>query len=234
MRENRHVIPQTQPTEPGYYCVMILSSVHMPQGGSPQRSKGLKRQGSALIERVENTPFRQPKNAKITQKCGFEPKFSPLGPKFSHARMPRSALPPPCGAFRKFHTRCVPSQLILRMKNSGSEESLAVDAARFRVRHFPPGGAAWRTYGSPRFAPPLFSSAPDLSSLSVQGQCWCPRVAACAPHAHTKQAAEHMGALAALVSLKCPGEASISSLREPKSPSTPRGRLRGSLTPPTL
>eukprot|EP00964_Phaeocystis_antarctica_P041366 scaffold23653_cov96-Phaeocystis_antarctica.AAC.7 len=34
---------------------------------------------------------------------------------------------------RKFHTKCVPSQLILRMKNSGSEESLAVDAARFCV-----------------------------------------------------------------------------------------------------
>eukprot|EP00964_Phaeocystis_antarctica_P068486 scaffold41479_cov58-Phaeocystis_antarctica.AAC.2 len=29
---------------------------------------------------------------------------------------------------RKFHTKCVPSHLILRTKNSGSEESLAVDA----------------------------------------------------------------------------------------------------------
>eukprot|EP00964_Phaeocystis_antarctica_P025472 scaffold14318_cov39-Phaeocystis_antarctica.AAC.1 len=32
---------------------------------------------------------------------------------------------------RKFNTKCVPSQLILLAKNSGSEESLAVDAARF-------------------------------------------------------------------------------------------------------
>eukprot|EP00964_Phaeocystis_antarctica_P025471 scaffold14317_cov63-Phaeocystis_antarctica.AAC.2 len=32
---------------------------------------------------------------------------------------------------RKFNTKCVPSQLSLLAKNSGSEESLAVDAARF-------------------------------------------------------------------------------------------------------
>ena len=50
--KNRHVIPQTQPTETGYYYLMLLSSVYMPQGGSPQRSKGLKRKGPALIERV--------------------------------------------------------------------------------------------------------------------------------------------------------------------------------------
>ena len=29
--------------------------VYMPQGGSPQRSKGLKRKGPVLIELVENT-----------------------------------------------------------------------------------------------------------------------------------------------------------------------------------
>eukprot|EP00964_Phaeocystis_antarctica_P084843 scaffold53518_cov32-Phaeocystis_antarctica.AAC.2 len=46
---------------------------------------------------------------------------------------------------RNVHTKCVPSQLILRMKNSGSEESLAVDAARFCVRHFPPGAPACPT-----------------------------------------------------------------------------------------
>ena len=74
MRKNRHVIPQTQPTEPGYYCVMISSSVHMPQGGSPQRSKGLKRKGPALIEHVENTPFAGKMNARIAEKWGFEPK----------------------------------------------------------------------------------------------------------------------------------------------------------------
>ena len=81
----------------------------------------------------------------------------------------------PAAPFKKIHTKCVPSQLILRMKNSGSEESLAVDAARFRVRHFPPVGSAGVTYPSPYIKPPPFSSAPDLSSLSVQGQCWCPR-----------------------------------------------------------
>ena len=46
---------------------------------------------------------------------------------------------------RKFNTKCVPSQLILLAKNSGSEESLAVDAARFCVRHFPPGAPACPT-----------------------------------------------------------------------------------------
>ena len=83
----------------------------MPQGGSPQHSKGLKRKGPALIERVVNMPFRRPKNAKITPKRGFEPKFPPHGPKFSHARMALSAL----RRLRNTHTRCVPSQLILRM-----------------------------------------------------------------------------------------------------------------------
>ena len=29
----------------------------------------------------------------------FEPKFSALGPNFSHARMARGTMPPPCGAF---------------------------------------------------------------------------------------------------------------------------------------
>ena len=33
-----------------YYCVVISSSVNMLQGGSPQRSKGLKRQGPAFID----------------------------------------------------------------------------------------------------------------------------------------------------------------------------------------
>ena len=73
----------------------------MPQVGSTQRSKGLQRKGPVLIERVENTLsdyFRRPKNAKIAPKCGFEPKFSALGPNFSHARMARGTMPPPCGA----------------------------------------------------------------------------------------------------------------------------------------
>ena len=147
----------------------------MPQGGSPQRNKGLKRKGSAITERVENSPFRRPKKAKIAQKWGFEPKFSPLWPKILHARMRVAPCRRPAAPFRKFHTICVPSQLILRMKNSGSEESLAVDAARFRVRHFPPVAPACPMYVSPRIASPPFSCAPDPSSLSVQGQCWCPR-----------------------------------------------------------
>ena len=45
----------------------------MLQGGSPQRSKGLKRQGQALIESVENTPFQGPENVKIAPKWGVEP-----------------------------------------------------------------------------------------------------------------------------------------------------------------
>ena len=56
---------------------MILSSVYMPQGGSPQRSKGLESKGLVLIEREENTPFRWPKNAKIAPKWGLEPELSP-------------------------------------------------------------------------------------------------------------------------------------------------------------
>eukprot|EP00964_Phaeocystis_antarctica_P060108 scaffold35820_cov65-Phaeocystis_antarctica.AAC.1 len=48
----------------------------------------------------------------------------------------------PAAPYRKFHTKCVPSQLILRTKNSGSEESLAVDAARFCVRHNGTKGSA--------------------------------------------------------------------------------------------
>ena len=147
----------------------------MPQGGSPQRSKGLKRKGPALIERVENTPFRRPKRAKFAPKWGFEPKFSPLRPKFRTRAWHLAPCLRPAAPLRKFHTICVPSQLILRMKNSGSKESLAVDAARFRVRHFPPVGSAGVTYCSPLITPPPFSSAPDPSSLSVQGGCWCPR-----------------------------------------------------------
>ena len=60
------------------------------------------------------------------------------------------------------------------MKNSDSEESLAVGCTRFCVRHFPPGAPACTTYPSPRFNTPLLSPAPDLSPLSVQGQCRCP------------------------------------------------------------
>ena len=72
----------------------------------------------------------------------------------------------PCrcvAAPRKFHNKCVPSHLILCMKNSGSEESLAVDAARFCVRHNGAKGSAGitKTPGCPN--PPLLSSAPDLS-----------------------------------------------------------------------
>eukprot|EP00964_Phaeocystis_antarctica_P153698 scaffold122048_cov63-Phaeocystis_antarctica.AAC.2 len=52
----------------------------------------------------------------------------------------------PAAPFRKFHTKCAPSHLILRAKNSESEESLAVDAARFCVRHFPPGASACPTF----------------------------------------------------------------------------------------
>jgi len=81
----------------------------------------------------------------------------------------------PAAPFRKFHTKCVPSHLILRMKNSGSEESLAVDAARFCVRHNGAKGSAGITQTSPRLHTPLLSSAPDLSPLSGQGQCRCPR-----------------------------------------------------------
>ena len=51
----------------------------------------------------------------------------------------------PCRRLRRIlknHTKCVPSHLILRMKNSESEESLAVDAARFCVRHNGTKGSA--------------------------------------------------------------------------------------------
>ena len=61
-------------TEPGYYCLMIVSSVYMPQGGSLQRSRGLQSKGPVLVERVGNMPFRGPNNAKIAPKWGFEPK----------------------------------------------------------------------------------------------------------------------------------------------------------------
>ena len=52
-----------------------------------------------LIERLENTLSDGKKMPKSPPKWGFEPNFSVLGPNFSHARMARSALPPPCGAF---------------------------------------------------------------------------------------------------------------------------------------
>ena len=60
------------------------------------------------------------------------------------------------------------------MKNSGSEESLAVGCTRFCVRHFPPVDQRWITQQSPRINTPLLRPAPDLSPLSVQGQCRCP------------------------------------------------------------
>ena len=47
----------------------------MPQGGSPQRSKGLKRKGPVLIERVENTLSNGQNNAKIASKWGSNPNF---------------------------------------------------------------------------------------------------------------------------------------------------------------
>ena len=62
--KNRHVIPQNQLTKPSYYCLMVLSSLYMPHGGSPQRSRGFKRKSPLLIVRVENTPFRWPKKPK--------------------------------------------------------------------------------------------------------------------------------------------------------------------------
>ena len=55
-----------------------------------------------IIERVENTLSDGLNNAKIARKSGFEPNFSALGPKFSHARMARGALPPLCGALEYF------------------------------------------------------------------------------------------------------------------------------------
>ena len=60
------------------------------------------------------------------------------------------------------------------MKNSRSDESLAVDAARFCVRHNGAKGSAGNTQTSPRLNTPLLSSTPDLSPLSVQSQCRCP------------------------------------------------------------
>ena len=54
-----------------------------------------------LIEQVENTA-KKTKSPKNGQKCGFEPNFLPLGPRFLHARMACSALPPLCGALENF------------------------------------------------------------------------------------------------------------------------------------
>ena len=54
------------------YCLMILSSVYMPQGGSAQRSKGLESKGPVLTEREEHTPSDGPKVPKSPQKWGVE------------------------------------------------------------------------------------------------------------------------------------------------------------------
>ena len=114
-----------------------------------------------------------PKMPESPQNRGSNPKFRHSGRTF-RTRAWRVA---PCrrsAAPRKIHTKCVPSHLILRMKNSGSEESLAVDAARFCVRHNGAKGSAGITKTSGCLHTPLLSSAPDLSPLSGQGQCRCP------------------------------------------------------------
>ena len=118
---------------------------NMPQGGSPQRSKGLKRKGPVLIERIENTLSDGQKMPKSPQNGGSNPFFRHSDRTFRTRAWRVAPCRRPAAPFRKFHTKCVPSHLILRTKNSGSEESLAVDAARFCVRHFPPGAPACPT-----------------------------------------------------------------------------------------
>ena len=129
-----------------YYYLMILSSVYMPQGGSLQRSKGLKRNGPVLIESVENTLADGQKMPKSPQNGGSNPIFRHSDRTFRTRAWRVAPCRRPAAPLRKFHTKCVPSQLILRMKNSGSEESLAVGCTRFCVRHFPPGPSVSLTY----------------------------------------------------------------------------------------
>eukprot|EP00964_Phaeocystis_antarctica_P014690 scaffold8119_cov104-Phaeocystis_antarctica.AAC.2 len=52
---------------------MILSSVYMPQGGSPQRSKGLKRKGPVLINCARRKyTFRWPNHdPRRTDQCNL-------------------------------------------------------------------------------------------------------------------------------------------------------------------
>jgi hypothetical protein len=78
---------------------------------------------------------------------------------------------------KNFTRKCVLSHLILRILNSESEELLAVGCTRFCVLYYViPPRVPQRAPLSTRLPqhPPHFSSAPDLSPLSVQSQCRCP------------------------------------------------------------
>eukprot|EP00964_Phaeocystis_antarctica_P126633 scaffold90296_cov68-Phaeocystis_antarctica.AAC.14 len=54
----------------------------MSQGGSPKLSNGSRRKGPVLIEREKIRLSDGQEMPKSPQNGGFEPKFSPLGPKF--------------------------------------------------------------------------------------------------------------------------------------------------------
>ena len=161
----------------------------MPPRGIITAQQRLKKEGPSVIERLGNTLSDGQKMPKSPPNGGSNPLFRHSDRTFRTRAWRVAPCRRPAAPFRKFHTKCVPSHLILRMKNSGSEESLAVGCTRFCVRHFPPGAPACTTRCSPLINTPLFSSAPDLSPLSGQGQCRCPgaRIAAWrGPHLATR------------------------------------------------
>ena len=81
----------------------------------------------------------------------------------------------PAAPFRKFHTKCVASHLILRMKNSESEQLLAVGCTRFCVRHFPRvhqrAPRKVRLPSTPRFCapPPIYHPCQCRASAAAPG-----------------------------------------------------------------
>ena len=146
----------------------------MPPRGIITAQQRLKKEGPSVIERLGNTLSDGQKMPKSPPNGGSNPLFRHSDRTFRTRAWRVAPCRRPAAPFRKFHTKCVPSHLILRMKNSGSEESLAVDAARFCVRHNGAKGSAGITKTSGCLHTPLLSSAPDLSPLSGQGQCRCP------------------------------------------------------------
>ena len=108
--------------------------VYMPQGGSPQRSKGLKKKGPVLIELVENT-LSDGHACQNRPKMGVRTHFFGTRTELFARAHGAWRLAATLRRLRKFHTKCVPSHLILRMNNRPSEESGWAESGVFVTRY---------------------------------------------------------------------------------------------------
>eukprot|EP00964_Phaeocystis_antarctica_P012706 scaffold6985_cov57-Phaeocystis_antarctica.AAC.2 len=108
------------------------------------------------------------KNAKIAPKWGSNPIFRHLDRTFRTRAWRVAPCRRPAAPYRKNHTKCVPSHLILADPKNRSR------LTRHDFAYVTMAQRDQRGSLSPRLNTPLWSSAPDLSPLSVQGQCRCP------------------------------------------------------------